>query len=1464
MSNSHVFVSHSSKDDAFVKELRRALESFGIKTWVDSRELAGGSQLEPEIERAIETARQFVAVLSPNAVNSPWVRKEVQKALGVENGRRGEGYRVVPLLLPPIEPSALPLWFSEEPVGVKVEVTEAGGLAEALPAILAALGERLPDDWQPHRESKARPVAELKLRLKRPSIRVLAEGQRRASATAQLTYDPAEESRPAADSREFTFTAPLGPLEADDLRWYLESYSLWPVGVFSERARRIEVQLPEWGRQLYEAATSAQSARELLADWERAGAEVERRFSVFVDERTPEGSSKEEQAASSEAASALLALPWELLHDGRTYLFHGGRPVRVRRSLAKERPEPPAPSSLPIRVLLVSPRPEDARAAYIDHRASALPLVEALEALGELVELSVLTPPIYPALQASLRAADEAGTPYHVVHFDGHGVYDRERGLGALCFEDPKDAGKLDERRSELVYASPLEGEGGGGRKYLSELVRDHRVPLVFLEACETATAEDVPTASVAATLLGEGVSSVVAMSHSVLVETARRFVGAFYRNLAEGRRVGTAMLAGQQALYGDTYRGRLLGAGELHLQDWFVPVLYQEEHDPQLITRLPPEEVRALQEKQRRLSLGAVPEPPAHAFVGRSRELLALERLLHAEPWAVVRGQGGEGKTTLAAELARWLVRTARFRRAAFVSLEHYTDARSVLDSLGQQLLPDYTVANYPDLKQALQPVERALRDAATLVVLDNLESVLPDSEGNPPPGAAPFEDFIALFQSLLGASKATRLLFTTREALPTPFDDRRREISLGPLSREDAVRLVSDVMKLEGLEPRADDPGSDPQEVTDLVEAANRHARALVLLSREVARRGVRATTENLHQLMGDLHARFPHDRQNSLYASLELSLRRLPPETRERVKALAPFHGGAHLYVLGRVLGAEPEEVVELAGQLMEVGLAQSVGDGHLRLDPALPSYLLRETREEEQAAPRERWAKAMAELTTFVYQQQFEDVGLATRLTLLELPNMLAMLRGDELEAAPQTAVELAGRVEKLLSNLGRRQALAEAVTVRERAAKRLTGWGHAQFEAERAKIERLLERGEVPAAYEAASGLLRRSLATDEGAYAEAAYDLAMAHAMLGRVMQAGGAVDEALPLSVNALHRFEALASGGLTFAARMATVALTDIGDGLVELGRLDEAAEAYEESDRRSEELGHQRQSAVAKGQLGSVRLLQGRYQEALAAFEEARRTFEGLGEPRTVAAMWHQIGVVHRRAAQHEQAERAYRLSLAIEVQQRNPAGEADSLCELGTLYDDMGRPEEAVRCFRQAADIYVRLQDHLKEGAVRNNLGGTLLGLGRYDEARRELLSAIEFKSHYGHAAENWKTWDLLRRLEEAVGDAEAAAREWKRAVESYLAYRRAGGYATTPAAQVCAAAAGAIASGDTSELEQSLSQALRGETHAWARAMFPKVMTVLRGERNPSLANDPGLDYDDAAELLLLIEGLNAG
>lgn len=1469
MSPGHVFISHASKDDAFVQELREQLESHDIAVWVDSRKLRGGAKLAHEINEAIEQARQVIVVLSANTVNSPWVRKEIQKALEVEKQRKDEGYRVAPLLLPSIEPTALALWFDEEPVGVRVGI-KVGELSEALPQILAALGERLPDDYEPPEQVAPRSIEELILKLIDSNIHV-ADGKRRARATATLIYQPADESIPDVESKRFSFTAPFGVIEAEDLRWYLEDFYVWPIGVFIERAARIESQLPRWGQDLFEAALASPVAQVPLKAWQQAGANAEQRFSVFVDSELPDGASDKDQTEAREAASELLSLPWELLHDGRGFLFHGKNPARVRRRLPNRHSQQHRPTELPIRILLVSPRPEEEnRIGYFDHRISAKPLIEAVESLGELVTVTVLAPPTFPALEKTLQKAADAKKPFDVVHFDGHGVYDRKVGLGGLCFEDANETEKLEKRAMQLIHAERL-----------AEVMRDHRIPLVFLEACQTAKTEEDPTASVAAKLLEEGVTSIVAMSHSVLVETARRFVKAFYQELAQGKRVGAAMIAGQRELHRDSYRGRVMGAGELRLQDWFVPVLYQEQQDPQLITKLPSKDAQQLQDKQRHLSLGELPKLH-HEFQGRSRELLALERLLLKERYAVIRGQGGAGKTTLAAELARWLAQTARVRRAAFVSLEQYADARTALDSIGRQLLPEgenYSVAHYgDDLKQALQPIERALKDRATIIVFDNMESVLPinseyaiqdrdssSEDKKPLEGTvqnAAFDTIKELFdlcQRLIDADPATRIIFTSREPLPAPFNNKRCDRPLGALSREDAIALVSEVMKQEGLTPKAEDPGGDPREITDLVEAVNRHARALVLLAREVSRKGVKATTENLHRLMAELDRKHPGDRENSLYASVELSLRRLPPETREQIKVLAVFHGGAQLGILEMMLGAELETAKNIALQLIEVGLAEHMGYGHLRLDPALPSYLLREMSEAEQEEARTRWAEAMEQLTYFLLEQRNKDAELAAQLTLLELPNIMAMLAWAQDKVTAEKAGVFAGGVEKLLTHLGRPQALAEATRVREQAAREAGEWSHARFILEDANIERTLEQGDLPSAYEATQQLLKRSLAMGEDAYPGAKFDLAVAYFMLGRVLKKIRASEAALSQLAEAWRRFQALDNED----EEMVAAVLTESSDCLIELGRWDEAAEGYIEAIKRFEKLNSQRWIAVNKGQLGNARLKQGRYDEALKSFAEARSIFERLGEPGSVAIAWSKTGEVYRNANQFERAEQAFRQSLAINVQQKNRAAEADTLAELGILYRERGRLEESGKCFQQAIDIKVKLQDQSREGLLRRLLADTLIRLQRFDEARRELHRAIKCNELYGLSSQIWRDWGLLYDLEQACDNPQAAAQARQQAIKDYLAYRRAGGQSLFTVTQLCAYAARSIPQGDTTELEKELAEWSESDSPPSFKLMISKLRAIVQGSRESALADDPELEFHDAVELQLLLEALNS-
>jgi len=318
MSADHIFISHATTDDDFVRDLRLALEGLGHAVWVDSRNLRGGDVLAEEIENAIRDASSFIAVLSPQTVNSPWVKKEIDLALAVQD-ERPDDYRLLPLLLPGMKPAALGMWFDREPLAVPVELAP-GKLAEALPDILAGLGLRLPEDKEILQQVTPAAVDELILELRDPDFTKHKDVQR-AKATATLVFQPADPGQRRIESQRYTVTAPLGPIELEEIRWYLEDYFRWPVGVFKERAERTEAALPGWGRDLYQAAVGADAAQEALNAW-RATTN-HRRFSIWVDDKPPQGAGEKRQDQAAEAASLWLSLPWELLHDDGGYLLHG-------------------------------------------------------------------------------------------------------------------------------------------------------------------------------------------------------------------------------------------------------------------------------------------------------------------------------------------------------------------------------------------------------------------------------------------------------------------------------------------------------------------------------------------------------------------------------------------------------------------------------------------------------------------------------------------------------------------------------------------------------------------------------------------------------------------------------------------------------------------------------------------------------------------------------------------------------------------------------------------------------------------------------------------------------------------------------------------------------------------------------------------------------------------------------------
>ena len=89
-----VFLSHASGDRRFADKLAQTLRQHGVRVWYSRTHLRGAQQWQDEIGLALRRCDWFVVILSPRAVKSMWVKRELSYAL---IQRRFQN-RIVPVL----------------------------------------------------------------------------------------------------------------------------------------------------------------------------------------------------------------------------------------------------------------------------------------------------------------------------------------------------------------------------------------------------------------------------------------------------------------------------------------------------------------------------------------------------------------------------------------------------------------------------------------------------------------------------------------------------------------------------------------------------------------------------------------------------------------------------------------------------------------------------------------------------------------------------------------------------------------------------------------------------------------------------------------------------------------------------------------------------------------------------------------------------------------------------------------------------------------------------------------------------------------------------------------------------------------------------------------------------------------------------------------------------------------------
>jgi tetratricopeptide (TPR) repeat protein len=645
---------------------------------------------------------------------------------------------------------------------------------------------------------------------------------------AELSGDGIPRQRAVANLR---FAVPRQ--DAERIRWYLEDFLEFPLDPNPAIAEGVEQRLAEIGEQLFTAVFGAGDAARLWARLQ--GRLTEARVEI-----------------ATEVADA-AALPWELLRDPATrtpVALEAAAFVRVNHQPARPVQVATAEADR-LRVLLVICRP--AGDADVPFRSVASHLIRLGAASTDILDLDVLRPPTFAALARTLDAANQAGRPYHVVHFDGHGSYLDSAALlddrlpavplsrhryGRRNFVSPPQPG----RHGYLIFEDPAVA---GNSQFvdgpaLGDLLARTGVSVLVLNACRSAYTEAPPApktdsdpavsqaadahgpvrayGSLALEVTDAGVPGVIAMRYNVYAVTAAQFIADLYTALLDGQPLGAAVSAGRRQLAAQPNRS--IAFDPIPLQDWTVPVVYEAAPLPVLTgsnVSAPGKLVVPTEAEAADGGTGTAPDGLPHrpevGFFGRDETLLALDRAFDRHRVVVLHAYAGSGKTSTAVEFARWYAATGGLADAEgvdgvvlFSSLEQYTPLPRLLNQLAEVFDPLLKANNIPwpalNDRQRRGLAVQLLGLVPVLWIWDNVEPVAGFPAGTEsawtPAEQAELVDFLRDVAE--PADSKAKLLLTSRRDEHGWLGNLPARVTLPPMPMRERIQLTQALAERHG----------------------------------------------------------------------------------------------------------------------------------------------------------------------------------------------------------------------------------------------------------------------------------------------------------------------------------------------------------------------------------------------------------------------------------------------------------------------------------------------------------------------------------------------------------------------------------------------------------------------------------------------------------------------------------------
>jgi tetratricopeptide (TPR) repeat protein len=1121
-------------------------------------------------------------------------------------------------------------------------------------------------------------------------------------------------SRRREDTRQFKFK--LEAQDQEDLRWYLEDYLQYPLDPAPKIAARIETRMDEIGAELFGAVLAGSPV------WDEARDDLaETRVEVVT------------------GVQEATALPWELLRDPES-----GVPLALRARAfvrgihdAAQRPKLRTAAGGPVRVLLAICRPRGGD--DVPFRSVARRLVEGLRG-NDAAQLTVLRPPTFERLAAVLRDAHAAGEPFHLVHFDGHGVWD---GHGYLLFENPA----LEENREWV----------GGSR--LGSLLAETGVGALMLNACQSAYAtpprepvaapsnvheETRAFGSLAQEVMDAGAPGVVAMRYSVFVVTAAQFMASVYERLMHGDTLGEAVSFGRKQLEAQPLRG--IGFDPRPLRDWCVPVVFEAAP------------VRLFAGRKGGLRLAAagsgaamegLPPRPDAGFFGRDETLLALDRAFDRQRIVLLHAYAGSGKTTAAAEFARWYSETGGIEGPVlFTSFEQHLPLERVLDQIGQAFAKALEGAgvNWSARSDAerREIALQVLNQIPVLWIWDNVEPVAGFPKGTESKWTPAEQRELADFLRAARETKA-KFLLTSRRDERGWLGDLPARVHLPPMPFLERLELAR------GLAEKANRRLTDVEDWRPLLEFTQGNPLTITVLVGQALRDGLR-TREQIEEFVRRLRAgeaafadEAAEGRTRSLAASLNYGFGYAFGEAeRTQLALLHLFQGFVDVdalrwmgrpeaeWSLAEVRGLTREDAIQLLDRAAEVGLLMARGRGYYSIHPALPWFfrrLFEERDEEARARALRAYVEAMGSLGDY-YAEQYERGNR----------EVVGALRAEEPNLLHARA-------------LARRNGWWVCITSTMQGLRRL--YDHTGRRSEWARlVEEIVPDFIDPATEGPLPGREEEwGLVTD--------YRVRL----LGEARQWAGAERlQKLLVEWSRGHARDDDTNSQWTLAA-----SLQELGEIQREMGR-PECVAAYLASFELDQRIGDDPGASVSAYILGNAYLdlrdlTEGErwYRKSL----ELRAEGDRMGRAKCLGQLGHVAIERYREARQAEQPEAVLLRHLkdalgfyrqALEMTPPDAIGQLAVIhCQLGSIYGDAGQLDRALHHYRESIRHMESAGNLYGAAQARYNVALALANAGRFADARDYANAALRnFQTYRASAQQDvQKALDLIADIDKAL-------------------------------------------------------------------------------------------------------------